>query len=197
MTRKTGVDDGTTATLADVTIRYTGERARVDTAYQRMLAITAVRHTPADARQAAADLAAAIRTATTTATEALRLVAPVAPLPPRRRLRRHRRASRGASTPVGAWSVELVRLSQIAVWLRRETLDDLGVHIPTVVRVSSLAALGPRIPGMGAEPAGPVGAATVDEPRIGVDLAAIIDRIEPVSESSPTTFAPEPSARAA
>lgn len=169
----TGANDEAMATLADITTRYAAERTFVDTSFVRMRAVTAGRHTPADARRAANDLAAALRTATATATEALRLTAPAAHRP-RRRLRRHRRASLDVPAPLRAWSAELVRLTRIAVWLRRETLDDLGVHVPTVVRVGSLAAIGPHIPGMGAEPAARAGG-PAEEPRIGLDLAAVVD----------------------
>jgi len=191
----TGQHTETAATLVDLTTRYAADEAFVDACYRQMCTIMARGHAPAEARQAATRLAAALRDATATATKALRLLEPTAPR--QGRPRRHRRGPCDVPPLVRAWSAELVRLSRIGVWLRRETLDDLGVHVPTVVRVNSLAAIGPRIAGMGAEPAAPGGRGS-EEAWIGVDLAAVIDRARTDDGASPANAAAEPSpARAA
>jgi hypothetical protein len=177
---RTGQHTETTHTLADFTTRYAADEAVVNACYRQMCAITTRRHAPAEARQAGTRLEAALRAATATATEALPLAAQAEPR--QGRLRRHHRRSRDAPPAAGrVWSAELVRLSRIGVWLRRETLDDLGVHVPTVVRVSSLAAIGPHIAGMGAAPAVPR-PAVAETARIGVDLAAEIDGVQPRSQ---------------
>jgi hypothetical protein len=85
-----------------------------------------------------------------------------------------RTAVRTVSPDVDRWSVELVRLSEIQVWLRRTTLDDLGVHIPTVVRVASRAASGPHIAGMVMGADEPVESSLRDG-RIGVALLDVVD----------------------
>lgn len=112
-----------------------------------------------------------MRDATAITTRELQAAVPTEP-PPRRRLRR-RQASRALPPARGAWAAELVRLRQIGVWLRRITLDDLGTHVPTTVRVASRAATGPHIAGLEFEPADRT--AGLHEPRIGVDLQAVVD----------------------
>lgn len=169
-------------------------RARVDAAHQWMRTVVAGRHTPAEARTAAAELTVALCEATATATQALTSADPT---PPRRGRICHRKAVRTVPPVTARWSAELVRLSQIAVWLRRTTLDDLGVHIPTTVRVDNYAAVGPHIAGMG------FGADTVRAPgesRIGVDLPSIIDAGRPPAAQPPPSapvFPAPVSARAA
>lgn len=161
---------------------YNATRARVDDAYRRMRELDSVRHSPADARAAADELAAALRVATATVTSALRLLDRRAPIP-RHRLHRRPRATRSVPSDVAAWSAELVRLTRIGVWLRRTTLDDPGVHVPTTVRVVDYAARGPRIPGLGFDTRK---AAQVPDPQIGVDLQAIIDSTCTASSATAT-----------
>ena len=107
---------------------YDARRARVDKAHLRMQEISSRQHPPADARQAAAELDEALRDATVVAAEALRSAEPIES-GPRKGLRR-RKATRAMAPLVRLWSIELLRLSEIAVWLRRTTLDDPGVHLP-------------------------------------------------------------------
>ena len=68
------------------------------------------------------------------------------------------------------------RLAEIGVWLRRTTLDDIGVRLPMTVRVPDYAATGPHIAGMdfGNQPAASPGG-----PHIGIDFAAAIDTVAP------------------
>jgi hypothetical protein len=80
---------------------------------------------------------------------------------------------RSVPPDVAAWSAELMRLTQIGVWLRRTTLDDPGVHVPATVLVANYAATGPHIPGLEFEAEDDVRSR---EPRIGVDLQRIVDR---------------------
>lgn len=160
------------APLAALAAAYETRRAQVDASYRRMQAVVAGPHRPAEARAAAADLSVALRGATRTVTRAVRIAA-VPPPPLRRRSLRRRKAGRAVPADVHPWSAELVRLAKVEAWLRRTTLDDLGVHVPTVVRVGSLAATGPHIAGMVTEPDDLT--AALHEPRIGVDLQATVD----------------------
>lgn len=147
---------------------YRMQRAYVDAAYQRMHAISLVPHAPADARNAATELTAALRQANATATRLLRQ----SQLPNAPRRRRHREVAQVVAP--GRWSGELVWLTDIAAWLSRIALDDLGVHIPTTVRVGNYAATGPHIPGLDFDTDD---AAEECRPRIGVDLRAVVDGI--------------------
>lgn len=135
----------------------------------------------------ATDLAAALRQATATVARALRITEP--PPPPSTWHRRWRRPR--ATRCARPWSVELVRLTDIGVWLRRSTLEDPGVRVPTTVRVGSRAANGPHIAGMVFEPDDLV-APTLREPRIGVDLQAIIERAGTRSAATPAETAAVP-----
>lgn len=162
---------------------YAVYRARVDAAHQRMRTVVTGRHTPAEARATAAELTFALREATAATTRALTDVATPAP---RRARIRHRKAVRTVPPATARWSAELVRLSEIAVWLRRTTLDDPGVHIPTTVRVDNYAATGPHIAGMGFR-ADAVRAP--DESPIGVDLPSIIDADQRPAAPAPPSAA--------
>jgi hypothetical protein len=172
--------------LAGLIGAYVDERSRVDATYTRMRALAAAPHGPAEARVATQELTDAVRQATTTVARTLRLLEPV---PARRRLPRRRLASRSVPVDVAGWSAELVRLTQIGVWLRRTTLDELGAHVPTAVRVGSRAANGPHIAGMIANPDG-LAVQTTHEPRIGVDLQVILDNLGNVP--APIGTAPSP-----
>jgi hypothetical protein len=158
--------------VAGLRAGYVAERAHVDAAHTKMRALAAAPHAPAEARLAAQELTDALRQATTTILCVLRLLEPASPA--RHRLPRRRLATRSVPADMAAWSAELLRLTQIGVWLRRTTLDELGVHVPTSVRVGSRAANGPHIAGMIADPDDLVGD-TMHEPRIGVDLQAVVD----------------------
>jgi hypothetical protein len=149
-------------------------RLRVDRAYQRMQAAVNG-HQPAEVRRCAADLGSALSDAVATASQALGTLPP--PVASPRRWRR-RTAVRTVSSDVHRWSVELVRLSEMHVWLRRTTLDDLGVHVPTVVRVASRAASGPHIAGMVMGADEPV-ESILREGRIGVALRDVVDGHDP------------------
>lgn len=157
--------------LAEVTEGYDATRAWVEEAHRRMRALDSARHAPADARAAADELAGALRMATLTVMSALHLLDSSAPVP---RHGQHRRlkATRSVPSDVAAWEAELVRLTQIGVWLRRTTLDDPGIHVPATVRVADYAAIGPHIPGLGCATDKAV---HVHDRRIGVDLQAVID----------------------
>ncbi|HVV77078.1 MAG TPA: hypothetical protein VHC43_13690 [Mycobacteriales bacterium] len=154
----------------DLASGYETKRDRVDAAHQRMRAITAVPHRPAQAREAARELTDALRVATDAASRALQAAARAEPSP--RHHLRHVRADRSVPAAVRPWSAELVRLAEIGVWLRRTTLDDDGVQLPKTVRVANYAAKGPHIAGLdfGNQAAEPPGG-----PRIGIDLAATSD----------------------
>lgn len=155
-------------------LTLTESRARVDAAHQRMQTLVSTRHSPADARQAAAELSAALRDATTAAVQGLRLAQSTPPPSPGGW--RRRPALHIDPTAVRGWSRELVRLSEIAGWLRRTTLDDPGVHVPATEQVATRAATGPRIAGLDFEPADPTETPEV-RPRIGLDLKDIIDNV--------------------
>ncbi|HET7311170.1 MAG TPA: hypothetical protein VFJ17_07580 [Mycobacteriales bacterium] len=152
---------------------YLAARRRVDDAYRRMSALEARPHRPADARLAAAELTRALRAATAAAARALQVPDSMSGAAPRPG-RRARTATGGAAPASGFWAAELVRLTEIGVWLRRASLDDLGVHVPASVRVGSRAANGPHIAGLVADPDDLV-AATLHEPWIGVDLLEVVD----------------------
>lgn len=181
--------------LVELSSRYRAERRRVDDARLQMLTITFAPHRPAEARVAAAQLTRALRAATATASRALQVVAAT---PSPRRPRRRRKATRTEPPATLFWATELVRLAEISVWLRRETLDDLGVHVPTAVRVGSRAATGPHIAGLVADPDDLV-AATLHEPWIGVDLRATVDAttVQPTSSRRASVSAPAHITRAA
>ena len=153
---------------------YLAVRRRVDDAYGRMLALQARPHRPAEARVAAAELTRALRAATSAAARALQMLDSKSGPGPRRAWRAGA-ATRSAVPASRFWAAELVRLAEIGVWLRRASLDDLGVHLPTCVRVGSRAATGPHIAGLVAEPDDLV-AATLHQPWIGVDLLEVVDR---------------------
>jgi len=155
--------------------RYAPCRARVEAAYARMRAVDAGRFTPAQQRRAAAELGDALRDAREFVTDALRSVE-TEPAPRRFRLGR-RQASRAVPPLTGKWAAELVRLGEIDVWLRRWTMDRLGVNVVSTVRVGSRAATGPHVAGLISEPES-LTAATLNQPRIGVDLRAIVDRVD-------------------
>jgi hypothetical protein len=170
---------------------YAAHRDRVAAATDRMRELCARRHTPAEARPAATALTVALRDATAVVVHALRLAGPPAPLRPRRRWRRPT-ANRTAPPAVRQWSAELLRLSEIGVWLRRTTLDDPGVHVPTVVRVANYAATFPHVAGLGFGADDDTQAST---PHIGVDLQATIDNIDNIDRlqaaSSPPAVPPK------
>ncbi|HWB65781.1 MAG TPA: hypothetical protein VG708_03005 [Mycobacteriales bacterium] len=157
----------TTALLGDPS--YAAEHARVDVTYQAMRELMSAPHPAPQAQQAARDLTLALRAATEAVARRLQAVTS-APTPVARHRWQRRRSDRVVSAETRAWSAELVRLAEIGVWLRRATLDDLAVHVPTIVRVANYAATGPHIAGMG------FGAhSTAGERCIGVDLTAIVD----------------------
>jgi len=172
---------------------YEHRRARVDTAHRRMQEITSARHAPIDARQAAIELDAALREATHAAASALRSAEPI-DSHSRSRLRR-RKATRTVAPLVRLWSIELLRLSEIAVWLRRTTLDDPGVHLPATVRVADYAAIGPHIAGVGFDHDAAV---SYRLPRIGVALEQVVDGVlrdpAPAQRSAATGPPAEPPA---
>src|SRR5512135_2968737 len=85
---------------------YAVHRDRVDAAHERMRKVSADRHRPADARQAAAELTVALRDAVATV-HALEPAGPAA-VRPRGRWRR-RKAGRAVPPAVRPWSAELVR----------------------------------------------------------------------------------------
>lgn len=173
----TGNHDKVRLALTDLA-GYEAERSRVDAAYRRMRAVTAVPHPPAQAREAVWELTEALRAATDAATRALQAAA-LTVAPPRHHMRR-RKTNRSVPAAVRPWSAELVRLADIGVWLRRTTLDDTGVQLPKTARVANYAAKGPHIAGLdfGNQAADPPGG-----PRIGIDLAATIDATNPGSPS--------------
>ncbi len=145
---------------------YQVHRLRVEAARERMRLVVARPHPPAVARLAAAELEAALAQARQAVLESLRAAEAATSADARRR-----------TPPSGdrrRWIAELVRLASVDQWLRRVTLDDPGVRFATTVRVGSRAASGPHVAGLEAEPRDLV-AATLHEPRIGVDLRALVD----------------------
>jgi hypothetical protein len=157
--------------VTDIVDGYAAARRRVDDAYRRMQQVEAAGHTPADARAAAYALTAALREATAAVTAALRRLDSRPPAA-RHRLDRRPTATRSDSPDVAALSAELVRLAQIGWWLRRTTLDDPGVHVPTTLRVASYAATSPDVAGLDCEPELDRNA---PERLIGVDLTTAVD----------------------
>ena len=176
-------DVATGTVITEIETEYDAARARVEAALRRMRAIEAAGHAPADARAASDELAVALREATVTVSLALRLLDARAPAA-HRRLRGRPKATRSVPSDVAAWSSELVRLTQIGVWLRRVTLDDLGVHVPKTVRVANYAATGPHIPGVDF---GSPAVADARGPLIGIDLPAVIDGVGPPTVPSRQT----------
>ena len=171
MRHRTADESSARLVFTEVATGYDATRARVDNAYRRMRELDSARHAPADARAAAEELDAALRAATVTVASTLRLLDSHAQAP-RHRWHRRRKATRSVPPDVAAWSTELVRLTQIGVWLRRATLENLGVHVPTTVRVANSGAIGPHIPGLGFDTDK---AAHLRDARIGVDLQASVD----------------------
>jgi hypothetical protein len=165
---------------------YAAHRDRVAAAADRMPELRARRHTPAEARRAATALTVALRDATAVVVHALQLSGSPAPLRPRPRWRRPT-ANRTAPPAVRQWSAELLRLSEIGVWLRRTTLDDPGVHVPTVVRVGNYAATFPHVAGLGF---GADDDTQASAPHIGVDLQAAVDNIDRRQAPSSASAAP-------
>jgi hypothetical protein len=163
MRHQTVVRNTTRARPQDVASGYHAARARVADAHRRMREVEAGPHTPGDARTASHELNAALREAKAMVTRTLQQPG--------------LDTTRRVSPDVAAWSAELVRLSELDVWLRRTTLDDLGVHVPTTVRVGCRAANGPHIAGMVADPDDLV-AATLHDPRIGIDLQSVVDHAQ-------------------
>lgn len=163
---------------------YAAHRLKVDDTARTMRAIVDRMNRPAEERAAAQQLTLALRDATAAVVRALHVIDDTLPAP---RPRRH--VSRAPVEATRPWSTELLRLTDIEVWLRRTTMDHLGVHIPTTVRVGSRAASGPHIAGLEFEPDDLV-AATLHEPRIGVDLVAVVDAVgappPPAAESTTT-----------
>jgi hypothetical protein len=149
---------------------YARHRVAVDEAARTMRAIADRMNRPAGERAAAQQLTLVLRDATAAVVLALRVIDDTLPAT---RPRRH--VSRAPVEATRPRSTELLRLTDIEVWLRRTTMD-LGVQIPTTVRVGSRAASGPHIAGVEFEP-GDLVAATLPEPRIGVDLAAVVDAV--------------------
>lgn len=178
--------DPATAAAARRTARaaYAADQARVDAAFERMCAVLVERHLPAEARRVAAELSMALREATATANRAMRLDETATP---RRGLLPHRRATDDLPVLARPWSAEIARLSAMVVWLRRQTLNDPGVRVPTTVQIGSRAASGPHIAGLVAEPASLI-AETLSEPRIGVDERAVVDGAP--SHGAPSHCAP-------
>ena len=165
---------------------YSAQRARVDEGNRRMRAICGGPHEPAEARVAAAELEAAVREAQTTVARLLHQSQPAVAVP--RRRWHPRRVDPAAPPTVARWSSELVWLSEIAVWLRRTTLDDLGVHVAATVQVGNYGASGPHIAGLGFG-----GDAEPPRPRIGVDLRATVDGVHrQPGAPSPPAGAPAP-----
>lgn len=183
------------ASVTQIDPRYAPRRAEVDAAYRRMRELGSVPHSPAEARRAATELETVLREATATAGQALRSDPPQPPLRSVR-ARRRRGVSLAVPATVIAWTAELVRLSEIGVWLRRSTLDELGVHVPYTVRVGSRAATGPHIPGLVFEPDDLV-AATIHQPRIGAPLQEIIDGVGRRAAALPSAASPAAPSRAA
>jgi hypothetical protein len=190
-TPTTGVTSGT---LEQLQASYTAARRRLDTAQHRMRATIARPHAPLEARRAGRDLTVALREASTLANRALQLSMATTPAAPRRGLLR-RKATRSLPADVQVWSTELVRLAQVGAWLSTAIADDPSLLVPTVVRVGSRAATGPHIAGMVAEPKSLV-AATLHQPRIGVDLRRVVDGIEGprALPGGETSGAPDPAA---
>lgn len=72
------------------------------------------------------------------------------------------------------WQRELTRLSSAGQMHLMQERDDLGCVLPDPVRVGSRAATGPAQPGVAFEAASHV-AADLPQPRIGLDLRAVVD----------------------
>jgi hypothetical protein len=146
----TGTHDKTGLAPQDRASGYEAERSRVDAAHQRLRAITAVPHRPAQAREAARELTIALRDATDAASRALQ-AATLTDRPQRQHLRHHK-ADRSVPAAVGAWSAELVQLAEIGVWLRRTALDDTGAQLPQTVRGSASTWRQPSTPRASRDP---------------------------------------------
>jgi hypothetical protein len=183
---------GSTRTVPAALPLATTHLARVRREHQQMQTLMSRPHSPAAAREQAHELTLALHQATQTAATALRLIGRT-PRPTHGKGRR-RRAARALSATIQPWSSELMQLSEIEVWLRRTTMDDLGVAVPITVRVGSYAATGPRIPGLG------FGSNDVDpthEPRIGIALREVIDGVDTPSDPARPAALPASPWRAA
>lgn len=166
--------------------------ARVRREHQQMQTLVRRPHSPAAAREQAHELGLALREATQAAAMALRLIERTPR--PTHGMGRQRHAARALSAAIQPWSSELMQLSEIEIWLRRTTMDELGVAVPITVRVGSYAATGPAIPGLD------FGSNDVDptrEPRIGIALRDVIDGLETRLESARPAALPASPRRAA
>jgi hypothetical protein len=165
---------GSTRTVPAAVLQLaTSHLARVRREHQQMQTLVRRPHSPAAAREQAHELTLALQQATQSAVTALRLIERTQG--PKHGKGQRRRAARALSAAIQPWSSELMRLSEIEVWLRRTTMDDLGVAVPITVRVGSYAATGPHVPGLG------FGSDDVDpahEPRIGISLREVIDGVD-------------------
>lgn len=150
------VADVPTGVAAALRAAYQPRRARVDVAAARLRTVNARMHRPDEARTRAGELTAALREASGFVARALGRLGPDAQ----------------------PWGAELVRLAELGVWLRRTTMDDLGVGVPAAVRVGSRAASGPHVAGLEADPPDLV-AATLHQPWIGVSLRDVVDGGDP------------------
>ena len=121
---------------------YRHRLLEVHHAYQKVQAAITSGHDPAVTRRCSRELASALREATATASQAIAMLR--VPTAASGRWRRHK-VTRTVSPEIRRWSVELVRLSQIAVWLRRTTLDELGVHLAAVTPSPTWMAAPPHV----------------------------------------------------
>ncbi len=156
-------------------VSFGDQRERVDTAKRELDAVLIRPHSPREARAAADDLARALRAATAAAVECLRVGRPV--LAPAAAAGRPA-SSRRSPDPVAVQrcTAQLVELGLLRTWLSQTVRDDPGVEFATTVQVGSRAASGPHVAGLEAEPADLV-EATLHQPRIGVPLRDVIDRV--------------------
>ncbi len=155
---------------------YVSERRRVDRAHRRMREISAIRHSPARAREAARELDFALQEATGAAARARQAAACTTTQSSPQRHPRRRKADRSVPPAVRPWAAELGRLADIGIWLLRTTLDDKGVLLPDAVRVANYAAKGPHLAGLDF---GNQAAEQPGGPLIGINLLAAVDGTGP------------------
>lgn len=128
----------------------------VDESLRHLQVILAGGHSPGQTRaaygRAEQALVAAIRSAATTATDSATAVG-------------------GA----GVGATVQVRLAEVLERLRFASLDELGVYVPTTVRVRSHAATGPHLPGMDFDPRDPLDGPPGGFTGMGIDLAVTVD----------------------
>ncbi len=152
------------------TASYRSQRERVAEARRRLETVLAGPHRPGAARTAGRALSQALQEASAAAVECLRVGSRVCATSGGTAVRAPDPAA------VARCTAQLVELGLVRTWLTQALRDDPGADVATTVQVGSRAATGPHVAGLEAEPRDFV-AARLHEPRIGVALQQVVDRM--------------------